>query len=69
MFVMINEVITIEASSPRLPVSSHKCSIIELVDDENKIALIPYVGHEVADMSAISILPESYNDSLVSIFV
>ena len=38
-------------------------------DDEGENALVPFVGHEVPDMPAISIMPDSYNDSLVSIFV
>ena len=70
LFVTIDEVITTEASPPRVPVGSHKCSITELDDDDQeKNALVPFLGHEVPTVPSISVMLESYNDSFVSIFV
>ena len=71
LFVKINEVITTEASPPRVLVGSHKCSITELDDDDHheENALVPFLGHEVPTVPAISVMPKSYSNSLVSIFV
>ena len=72
LYVKIDEVITTKASPPRVPVGSHKCSITELEDDDDdreENALVPFLGHEVPTVPAISAIPESYSNSLVSIFV
>ena len=71
LYVKIDEVITTEASPPRVHVGSHKCSITELDDDNDheENALVPFLGHEVPTVPAISVMPKSYNDSFVSIFV